>query len=66
MLHLVNNGTTREVTITGLPANIKILHFYTTNEKLSMADGKVEKSANGSITIKLPSVSYCTLVGSTH
>jgi hypothetical protein len=65
-LHLVNNGTTREVTITGLPANIKILHFYTTNEKLSMADSKVEKAANGSITIKLPSVSYCTLVGSTR
>jgi len=65
-IHLVNNGPTREVTITGLPANIKILHFYTTNEKLSMADDKVEKSANGSITIKLPSVSYCTLVGSTH
>jgi hypothetical protein len=65
-IHIVNNGTTREVTITGLPANIKILHFYTTNQKLAMADGTVRKKNDGKIVIKLPSVSYCTLVGSTH
>jgi len=64
-IHLVNNGTTREVTVTGLPANIKVLHFYTTNQKLYMADGAIERQENGKIVIKLPSVSYCTLVGIT-
>ena len=65
-LHLVNNGTTRKVTITGLPANIKIVHFYTTNAKLSMQESDAVKVSDGKITFELPSTSYCTLIGSTH
>jgi len=65
-IHLVNNGTTRKVTITGLPANIKIVHFYTTNQKKYMEESEDAKVKDGVVTFKMPSVSYCTLMGSTH
>jgi hypothetical protein len=65
-LHLVNNGTTRKVTIRGLPANIRIMHFYTTNAKLSMQETDDVKVENGKITFELPTTSYCTLIGGTH
>ena len=64
-LHLVNNGTTRKVTITGLPANIRIIHFYTTNAVLNMQESNAVQVQNGQIKFKLPSTSYCTLIGDT-
>ncbi|HEY8783685.1 MAG TPA: hypothetical protein VIM16_18805 [Mucilaginibacter sp.] len=46
-VHLVNNGTTRKVTLTGLPADVKQLQVYTTNKGLNMKDRGLVKVKNG-------------------
>jgi hypothetical protein len=65
-LHLVNNGATRQVTITGLPASFKILHLYVTNQKWNMEDSKAVTVANGKIIFKMQATSYYTLMGSSR
>jgi len=64
-LHLVNNGPSRDVTITGLPAGIKIRHLYITNQKAYMEE-KHAKTEDGKITFKMQATSYYTLVGDEH
>ncbi len=61
-IHLVNNGTKRKVTLTGLPARVKQLQVYTTSKKLSMKNEGVIKVENGSAQFKLPATSYTTLI----
>lgn len=60
-VHLVNNGTTRKVTLTGLPAGVKQLKLYATNKQEYMKTDIVEV-VNGQATFKLPSVTYATLI----
>jgi len=64
-LHLVNNGPSRDVTITGLPAGIKIRHLYITNQKAYMEE-KHAKTEDGKIAFKMQATSYYTLVGDEH
>ncbi|HEY4325311.1 MAG TPA: hypothetical protein VGN20_15035 [Mucilaginibacter sp.] len=61
-VHLVNNGTTREATLTGLPANVKLLHIYTTSKKLNMKEDKPVNVTNGTAKFKLQATSYTTLI----
>ncbi|HEY2583390.1 MAG TPA: hypothetical protein VGI43_16380 [Mucilaginibacter sp.] len=61
-VHLVNNGTTRGVTLTGLPANIKLLHIYTTSKKLNMKEDKPVNVSNGTAKFNLQATSYTTLI----
>jgi len=65
-IHLVNNNATREVTVSGLPADIKILHLYVTNKKDYMKEAHAEKAVNGTITFKMEATSYYTLIGASH
>jgi hypothetical protein len=60
-LHLVNNGTTRKVTLTGLPAGVKSLRIYTTNKKLNMRE-RLIKVTNGQAKFKLKEAGYTTLI----
>jgi len=60
-IHLVNNGSKRKVTLTGLPAGVKELNVYTTNKETSMGQGSV-KIKNGTAEFKIPATSYVTLV----
>ena len=61
-VHLVNNGTTREVTLTGLPASVKQLKLYTTTKALNMQDGGLVKVNNGQAKFKLLATSYTSLI----
>ena len=61
-VHLVNNGTTREVTLTGLPASVKQLKLYTTSKELNMQDGGLVKVNNGQAKFKLLATSYTSLI----
>ena len=61
-VHLVNNGAKRTATIKGLPDNIARLEAYATNHSLSRQEIKTAKSADGSITVELPPVSFVTLI----
>jgi len=60
-VHVVNNGIEREVTLTGLPANVKQFDIYTTTKKDAMKQGKV-KVENGQAKFKLAETSYTTII----
>ncbi|RFZ82988.1 hypothetical protein DYU05_12605 [Mucilaginibacter terrenus] len=62
VLHLVNNGSTRKVTLTGLPVNVKELRYYITTTRLNMKEEKAVEIKNGIAKFKLPAVSYVTLI----
>jgi hypothetical protein len=59
--HLVNNGATREVILTGLPKKTKALHIYTTNKELEMKEGRLIPVSHGEARFTLDAVSYSTL-----
>jgi len=61
-IHLVNNGTERKVTLTGLPASVKQLQIYTTTKELNMQEGDPVKIKNGQAKFKLMATSYTTLI----
>jgi hypothetical protein len=61
-LHLVNNGATREVALTGLPSNVKALHIYTTNLMESVKEGTPVKVIAGRAQFTLEAQSYVLLV----
>jgi hypothetical protein len=61
-VHLVNNGTTRKVTLTGLPAGVKSINMYTTSKKVNMKETKSLKVENGEVKFKLPTTGYTTLI----
>ena len=60
-LHMVNNGPTRKVTLTGLPASVRQLMVYTTNKMLNMGGGSINVK-DGTAKFKLPATSYVTLI----
>jgi hypothetical protein len=61
-LHLVNNGTTRAIALTGLPATVKTLRIYTTSKKWNMKEGKPVTVNNGQAQFKIQATSYTTLI----
>jgi hypothetical protein len=60
-VHLVNNGTERRVTLTGLPAKVKSLKMYNTSKAVSMEETVVAIAA-GKAEFKIPATSYITLI----
>ena len=62
VVHLVNNGTTRKVTLTGLPAEVKFVDMYNTSKKVNMKEKRELKVLNGEVKFKLPSTGYTTLI----
>jgi len=61
-IHIVNNGTKRKVTLTGLPVTAKRLRAYTTNKKLNMKETWPVEIQNGRAEFKIPATSYITLI----
>jgi hypothetical protein len=62
VLHLVNDGATREVDIDGLPAKVKSLRMYTTNETQAVKEGPPVKVEGGKAHFVLEAESFVTLV----
>jgi hypothetical protein len=60
-VHLVNNGTTRQTTLTGLPENIKGLRKYITNGNSGMKDSGTIPVSEGKAQFTLESASYISL-----
>jgi hypothetical protein len=60
-IHLVNNGTTRRVNLSGLPKTLKSLKVYVTDKKRSVEAGKAIPVVNGQATFMLDETSYTTL-----
>jgi hypothetical protein len=61
-VNLVNNGTSREVTLTGLPGNVRSLSIYNTGAKLGAKQGRSVKVVNGKAKFKLEETSFTTLI----
>jgi hypothetical protein len=61
-VHMVNNGTKRKVTLTGLPVGVKQLQIYTTTKKLSMKACGPVKVKDGKVKFKLSATSFTTLI----
>lgn len=61
-IHVVNNGTERSVTLTGLPAGVKQMNIYVTSKKLNMKQGHLLQVSNGGVSFKLPATCYATLI----
>jgi hypothetical protein len=64
VIHLVNNGTKREIIITGLPTDITSAILCLTNENKYMKPQRSVKISNGIIAFKAAATSYYTLTGS--
>lgn len=62
VVHLVNNGSTRQAELTGLPDNVKDLQIYITDSKRGMEEGERIQVTNGKATFTLESVSFTTLI----
>ncbi|WP_375437160.1 hypothetical protein [uncultured Hymenobacter sp.] len=61
--HLVNNGATRPVTLTGLPTKLRKLYTYTTDRNRAVQKGRrVKVNRQGQARFTLDSRSYTTLV----
>jgi hypothetical protein len=61
-VHLVNQGATRKVTLAGLPAKVKTLRLYVTDQKRAMKEEKAVAVANGKAQFTLDASSYATLI----
>ncbi len=62
VVHLVNNGAERMVTLKGLPASAKKISTHTTSKNKNMQEGKPVTVLNGQAKFMLDAVSYTTVV----
>ena len=62
VVHLVNNGTSRTVTVRGLPSTVKKLSVYVTSKAKNMQEEKPVAVINGQAKFLLDAVSYTTVV----
>jgi hypothetical protein len=60
-IHLVNNGASREVHLTGLPGGVKGFKIYITDEKANMRLSKTIKVQNHESTFTLKERCFATL-----
>jgi len=60
-IQLVNNATKRKVSLTGLPANLKMMKVFVTDKKRAMEEEKPVQVVNGKAYFTLEATSYTTL-----
>jgi len=60
-VHLVNNGTTREATLTGLPGEISTLRMYVTDSDSGMEEKETVPVSNGEARFTLSTTSFTSL-----
>ena len=62
-LHIVNNGSARPATITGLPAGVKQLRVWVTDTTRGMQEGAPVPVSDGKAQVALDAMAYVTLIG---
>ena len=62
-LHVVNNGAGRPATVTGLPAGVKQLRIWVTDDQRGMQEGERIPVSDGKAQFALEPMSYTTLIG---
>lgn len=61
-VHIVNNGATREVSLKGLPTDVKGFSVFVTNANKDMAAGKRVKVSKGEANFTVEETSFVTLI----
>lgn len=61
-IHLVNSGTARNVTLSGIPGKVKSLRVWVTDKQKAMKEGAAIPVKNGQAKFTLALVSYTTLI----
>lgn len=61
-VHLVNNGATREVNLTGLPVKVKSLRLFVTDKTRDMREGQRISVTNGQARFTLDTGSFTSLM----
>jgi hypothetical protein len=61
-VHMVNNGTTRPVILTGLPANIKEMRVFVTDAKRNMQEGPRIPVTGSKAEFPLEKMTFTTLI----
>lgn len=62
VVHLVNDAATREVVLNGLPAGIRRLQPYTTNQEDAAKKGRPVRVLDGQARFTMPARSFVTLI----
>lgn len=62
-VHIVNNGSARPVTLTGLPADLKELRIYVTDSERDMKEGARIAVSGGRARFAVDATSFTTLMG---
>jgi len=62
-VHIVNNGATRQATLTGLPTSVKELRAWVTDAGRGMAELDRIPALEGKAEFPLPATSYTTVIG---
>ena len=60
-IHLVNNGASRKITVTGIPLKIKSFKIFITDEIDHVKQGKLIPVENGKVTFVLKQTSFTSL-----
>jgi len=61
-VHIVNNGATRQATLTGIPASVKEMNVYVTNSERDMERTERVRVSNGKVQFSLESTAFTSLV----
>ncbi len=61
-IHVVNNGSTRQATLKGLPAEVEWMKIYTTNKRRKMSPGRIIRVRDGEATFSVEANSFITLL----
>lgn len=61
-VHLVNNGATREVILTGIPEDVTSFRIYVTDSEREMAEGELVQVSDGTARFNLETTSYTMLI----
>lgn len=61
-IHIVNNGATRQITLTGLPAGVQLLRRYTTSQTQGAEEGASVHVSGGRATFTVEGQSFVTLL----
>ncbi len=61
-IHVVNNGASRPVVVTGLPENVKELRMYVTDSKRGMEEGKRVRVSDGQARFTLADFAFTSLI----
>ena len=63
MVHLVNNGAARTATVSGLPAGVKEMRVFVTDQRRGMQETGRVPVVQGTVQLPLDGMTFTSLAG---